>query len=220
MQHYHDFFASHGTHVVLRVALGGILRVISRAHKDMQEHTRRRDLRLDADVPLADQVAIDAGLSVEHSNGDETGRFAERQDVMIFCDGGAAVASQLTRVVEQQFTNIRNHVSQLSGWTDVRMQWINELVKDPAFCPDDSETGYRWLHTLGGLTKDQEEDLRRASESYLGMQQEKGDASFPPSSVRPEVVADLPREKNRRSVRKRVREGFARFTNRFMPKEP
>jgi hypothetical protein len=187
----------------------------------MREHTRQNDLKVDVDAPVAGQVAIDAGLTIEHSQGKETGRLAEHQDVMIFCDGGAAVASQLTRVVELQFANIRNNspVPPLSGWTDVRMQWINELVKDPAFCPDDSETGYRWLHTLGGLTKDQEEDLRRASESYLGEQQKQEEVSLSPAPQRLEVMDDLPREKNRRGVRKRIRESFTRFTDRFMPKE-
>ncbi|KAF8816001.1 hypothetical protein BYT27DRAFT_7185726 [Phlegmacium glaucopus] len=131
MQQYHDFFESHGTHVVLCVALGGLLRVVLQA--------------------------------MEEPNTD--GRLTKQSQVMIFRDGGGAVASRLTLALEQNFREPSSVLQ--SDWTNVCMEWVKEVENDPVFCPDDGKTEYHWLYELGGLTKEQKEALKRASESYL-----------------------------------------------------
>jgi MAC/Perforin domain len=163
MQQYHDFFASHGTHIVLRVAFGGILRVVSQAMEGSTfSYTQDQALTHDHVIP--------------HEMASQ--RSTETYQVMIFRDGGGAVASQLTRTLEQQFSDLLNHssVSSPSDWTSVRTQWIDALENDPVFCPDDEETKYCWLYDLAGLTKKQRADLKRASKSYLAMwpKQERG----------------------------------------------
>jgi MAC/Perforin domain len=167
MQQYHDFFASHGTHIVLRVAFGGVLRVVSQA---MEGST----FSYTQDQALIHDHAV--GPAVPHEMASR--RSTETYQVMIFRDGGGVVASQLTRTLEQQFSDLRNpsSVSSQSDWTSVRTQWIDALENDPVFCPDDEETKYCWLYDLAGLTKKQRADLKRASKSYLAVwpKQERG----------------------------------------------
>ena len=128
MEQYYDFFESHGTHVVLRVVLGGLLRVVKQ------------------------EINIDGGSS-------------EKYQVAIFRDGGGAVASRLILALEDHWRN-RSPCSD-SNWTNVCVPWVQEVQKDPVFCPDDESTKYCWLYELGGLNKSQKADLKRASESYL-----------------------------------------------------
>jgi MAC/Perforin domain len=158
MQQYHDFFASHGTHIVLRVAFGGVLRVISQVMEGSTfSYTQDHASTIDHAV----------GPAVPHETTSR--RSTETYQVMIFRDGGGAVASQLTRTLEQQFSDLRNpsSLSSQSDWTGVRTQWIDALQNDPVFCPDDEETKYCWLYDLASLTKKQRADLKRASKSYL-----------------------------------------------------
>jgi hypothetical protein len=157
MQTYYDFFASYGTHVVTRVALGGVLRVVSQARKSSEEHSSDRILQDPGYVPT------DVGRVAQHGT-----TVSQKRQVMIFRDGGGAVASRLTRILEQRFSDLQEGSSVApSDYTDVCVQWIQELQKDPIFCPEDPNTEYQWLHALGGLTETQREDLRLASESYL-----------------------------------------------------
>jgi hypothetical protein len=151
MERYYDFFASYGTHVVTRVALGGVIRVVSQATKS-------------SEACSGDGAPQDLHPVFQHGTA-----HSQKHQVTIFRDGGGAVASRLTRVLEDKFTDLQegSSVDHLGDWSDVRMQWIEELQKDPVFCPDDPNTDYQWLHKLGGLTDPQREDLRRASESYL-----------------------------------------------------
>jgi hypothetical protein len=161
METYYDFFSSYGTHVVTCVALGGVIRVVSQASKSSSE-------RSGDNVPQGTPDSTIGHAPDADQYGPAT---SQKRHVTIFRDGGGAVASRLTHILEQKFgaSSLQDGspVDLLSGWADVRMDWINELQKDPVFCSDDPNTEYQWLHTLGGLTEQQREDLRLASESCL-----------------------------------------------------
>jgi MAC/Perforin domain len=214
MQQYHDFFASHGTHVVLRVALGGVLRVVSQANSNSEERTDGR--AFGADARLAPNPAgVNAALSFKNSRDKESKRSSDNLNVMIFRDGGGAVASQLTRVLEQQFARLRNPSSSpaLSDWTDIRVQWIDELENDPVFCPDNPITEYQWLYNLDGLTAKQKEDLRQASHSYLIARPDQKNPALDKAKIQSESAKDLPRQENRHSAFKIFKTAWAKLTN-------
>ncbi|KAF7335075.1 Protein hedgehog [Mycena venus] len=170
-EQYYEFFSNYGTHVVLRLVLGGILRLVSFSRQDTKEHARGRG-SIEQKSPVLDRLGAKVGAALRGSLDTGTSRCNKEHNITMFCDGGDAVASQLTHVLEAQFSVFQSHLSSFSpcllpGWTDVRRQWIEELDKDAVLCPDHDDTEYRWIHTLGGLTKDQESDLRAASQCYL-----------------------------------------------------
>ncbi|KAJ7785038.1 hypothetical protein DFH07DRAFT_975462 [Mycena maculata] len=88
---------------------------------------------------------------------------AGRQSVMIFHDGGASVAAELTVHLEQNFPP---SVSP-SQWKDTREKWIQALEKEPVFCPDHTLTKYKLICDLPGLTPDQKTWLERGYQSYM-----------------------------------------------------
>jgi hypothetical protein len=161
METYYDFFSSYGTHVVTCVALGGVIRVVSQASKSSSE-------RSGDSVP---QETSDSTIGYAPDADQYGPATSQKRHVTIFRDGGGAVASRLARILEQKFgvsdLDDGSSADLLSDWADVRMDWINELQKDPVFCSDDPNTEYQWLHTLDGLTEQQRKDLRLAAESYL-----------------------------------------------------
>jgi hypothetical protein len=134
---YHQFFARFGTHVVTRLALGGALRVII----DSQDR---------------------AGKKHKNPNSPPVGRPGHIQRATILRDGGASVAAELTRALEDLFLRGEN-----SLWQRLRDKWIKDLERDPVFCPDDPITQYALLYTFPDLNGDQRRDLQRGSESYL-----------------------------------------------------
>ncbi|KAJ7440317.1 hypothetical protein B0H11DRAFT_2099889 [Mycena galericulata] len=86
-----------------------------------------------------------------------------RQSVMIFRDGGALVAAQLTDHLEKNFPP---SVSS-SPWKDTRDKWIQTLEKDPVFLPDHTLTKYTLIYELNGLTTDQQRWLKSGYQSYI-----------------------------------------------------
>ncbi|KAJ7785037.1 hypothetical protein DFH07DRAFT_2744 [Mycena maculata] len=86
-----------------------------------------------------------------------------RQSVIIFRDGGASVAAELTVHLEQNFPP---SVSP-SQWKDTREKWIQALEKEPVFCPDHTLTKYKLISELHGLTPDQKTWLERGYQSYM-----------------------------------------------------
>ncbi|KAJ7440318.1 hypothetical protein B0H11DRAFT_2099893 [Mycena galericulata] len=86
-----------------------------------------------------------------------------RQNVMIFRDGGASVAAQLTDHLE---TNFPPSMSS-SVWKDTRDKWIQALEKEPVFCPDHELTEYKLIYELKGLTPAQKRCLESGYESYI-----------------------------------------------------
>jgi MAC/Perforin domain len=214
MQQYHDFFASYGTHVVLRLALGGVLRVVSQANSNSVERTDGRTFGADARL-APNPAGVNAALSLNRSRDKESKRSSDNLNVMIFRDGGGAVASQLTRVLEQQFARLRNLSSSpaLSDWTDIRVQWIDELENDPVFCPDNPITEYQWLYNLDGLTAKQKEDLKRASHSYLIARPDQKNPALDTAKIQSESAKDLPRQENRHSAFMIFKTAWAKLTN-------
>ncbi|KAJ7121586.1 hypothetical protein C8R44DRAFT_167341 [Mycena epipterygia] len=183
-QQYDEFFANHGTHVVKSLALGGVLRVL---------------------VDSASRVTKEYQSTVKRDKGDTTSsKSTHTRNVMIFRDGGAPVAAELTRVLEDYFTqNSRSP----SHWQGIRTEWINSLEKDPVFCPDDPKTQYEFLYNLQGLDEQQRYNLRQASKSYLAPLDHKFEAS-PTPRVSHDSKSALPRKSNLRGVRQMLSRMF------------
>ncbi|KAJ7871645.1 hypothetical protein B0H14DRAFT_2723450, partial [Mycena olivaceomarginata] len=84
-------------------------------------------------------------------------------NVMIFRDGGASVAAELTMCLEQHFPRSASS----SGWKETREKWIQALEKEPVFCPDHELTQYKPIYELGHLTSAQRADLASAYREYV-----------------------------------------------------
>jgi hypothetical protein len=160
---YNDFFNSHGTHVVLRLALGGNIRIVVKNAHVVDEHDR---------TGLLSKLGIETR---DAGTGDSERTLVGRREIQIFIDGGGSVAHELTGKLKDHFSRLPPGLPDEYPWPDaeVRTKWIKALESDPAFCPDHISTEYLWLHTLGGLNLDQERDLRIASEWYLTTRQER-----------------------------------------------
>jgi hypothetical protein len=221
---YRDFFASYGTHVILRAALGGILRIVAQGEKMMDEKLVKNALEAKVDAPILSLVNVTAGVGAGTGKTRNSVRSTGRSQVTVFRDGGGKVSSQLTEALEKLFTHIENpSLPAPSDWTDVRMKWIDALDTDPVFCADDGETDYQWIYNCDGLTSEQRNDLKQASEAYLRDPAENGSLSAPPSlpdpkKFDPDEVGALPREKNLVDVdgslsfaRKRWKSRFGRW---------
>ncbi|KAF8815993.1 hypothetical protein BYT27DRAFT_7238143 [Phlegmacium glaucopus] len=165
MQQYYDFFQKYGTHVILRVALGGVLRIVFQTNSNAEERIDGKSFGGDAHVPLEPANAA-AKFSLDHLKEKGKRGLRDRVNVIICRDGGSSVASKLIPVLEQRLQNVSPSAA-LSDCTDFRIQWIEALEKDPVFCPDNQNTEYQWLYNLNGVPDQQKEDLRQASKSYL-----------------------------------------------------
>jgi hypothetical protein len=207
-QQYYEFFSNHGTHVVLRLALGGNLRVVIRDLHDVRDQERGRGIRAEATAPALNEIGLSVGTTAHHLRNSGTRDARERRDISVFRDGGGSVSSELTSMLENHFKHApSDHLSERS-WpgAEVRRKWVKALEIDPTFCPDNEYTEYRWLHTLGGLTKYQENDLRMASESYLRMRHKKRPLQRQPTAERTTThVDDLPRDQNSNGVLQTIR---------------
>ncbi|KAJ7220962.1 hypothetical protein C8J57DRAFT_1393448 [Mycena rebaudengoi] len=85
------------------------------------------------------------------------------QSVMIFCDGGASVAADLTVFLERCFPPSRSP----SEWKATSDNWIEALKKEPVFCPDHELTEYTPIYELNGLTPAQQTNLEKGYKSYM-----------------------------------------------------
>lgn len=198
MDHYYDFFQRHGTHVVLCVALGGILRVVLHANSNTKEHTDKTKFTAEARI-APNPADISVGVSQNYIRGKEKRISRDNVNVTICRDGGTAVASQLTHVLEKQLRNSPSLTdTALSGWTDVRTKWIDALKEDPVFCPDSRFTQYQWLYNMDGLTLQQKNDLKLAAKSYLMARP--GPLDSASNTNKAIQTTNLPREENHRRV--------------------
>jgi hypothetical protein len=221
---YHNFFASHGTHVVLRAALGGILRIVARGDMTVDEEIVKKALGADADISILANMGIDIGVGVRHEKGSDSKKSSGKAQITVFRDGGGAVASQLSGALEKLFSHLQNpsSLSQPSDWTDVRMRWIDALETDSVFCPDDRETDFEWLYNCEGLTADQQRDLKLASKSYLQAPVEKEDPNPTPTSATPAPTRRfflekifMPRDQNLKEVDKTLEHARNRWKSKF-----
>ncbi|KAJ7483642.1 hypothetical protein FB451DRAFT_1235199 [Mycena latifolia] len=117
-----QFFAKHGTHILVKLALGGTLRVI-----------------------------------VDSADG------GRRDIVMLFSDGAGEFSSQLIALLGEKFQ------PQLSpsDWQQTHAQWVEELEKDPVFCPDHELTEYRPIYNFSGLPEPRKHYLQEAYKVYI-----------------------------------------------------
>ncbi|KAJ7871642.1 hypothetical protein B0H14DRAFT_2723440 [Mycena olivaceomarginata] len=82
-------------------------------------------------------------------------------NVMIFLDGGASAAAELTVHLEHHFP----------PWKATCEKWIQALEKEPVFCPDHELTQYKPIYELGHLTSAQRADLASAYREYVASPQ-------------------------------------------------
>ncbi|KAJ6460203.1 hypothetical protein C8R45DRAFT_1221095 [Mycena sanguinolenta] len=142
---YDEFFENYGTHVVTKIALGGVLRIIVTSTEEAGQSKKSTANR---------QSVITTSSS----------RVTKSRNVLVFRDGGASVAEEVTRVAEHYFTDSQ----QPPEWDSIRDKWITALEHDPVFCPDDPNTECRPLYMFGAITSEQRANLERALEAYLG----------------------------------------------------
>ncbi|KAF7372446.1 Protein hedgehog [Mycena venus] len=96
---YHEFFSNYGTHVVLRLALGGNLRIVTHGLRveDIKEHDNGRNLSAGGNVPGLDKLEKDVGGDAAHlqRQGDLDSRsrqnFSGRQNVLKITSNSAQV---------------------------------------------------------------------------------------------------------------------------------
>ncbi|KAJ7751859.1 hypothetical protein B0H14DRAFT_2980824 [Mycena olivaceomarginata] len=81
---YMEFFSDYGTHIVTRLALGGILRVVLDSRDEVS--------KLKTSVTGNGRVVNSA-----------SGRLAHSRRILVFRDGGGSVAPELTSFLEQNF---------------------------------------------------------------------------------------------------------------------
>ncbi|KAJ7348407.1 hypothetical protein DFH08DRAFT_1000220 [Mycena albidolilacea] len=186
---YMEFFSDYGTHIVTRLALGGVLRVVL--------DSRDEASKLKASVTGNGRVVNSA-----------SGRLAHSRRILVFRDGGGSVAPELTSFLEQNFVPD----IQSSDWHQLRDRWIKELEKDPVFCPDHPLTEFQPMYAVRGLTGDERTYLGAAYEIYVQktVQRENGSTITDGGESRP-----LPRRKNWLNVAKLLRESVAQAVSRF-----
>ncbi|KAJ7040040.1 hypothetical protein C8F04DRAFT_1178394 [Mycena alexandri] len=191
---YNDFFRSHGTHVVLRLALGGKIRIVVENARAVDEHHHARQGQAGIKLPVPSEFGIEIGGIA----GRETKRTAvdalERREIRIFVDGGGSLAGELIGKLEDHFRRLPPDLPDECSWPDgeIRTKWTKALESNPAFCPDHISTEFRWLHTLGGLSPAQQRDLRMASELYLKTRLERKPDASQSDSRRRKIEEDLP----------------------------
>ncbi|KAJ7907615.1 hypothetical protein B0H13DRAFT_2273632 [Mycena leptocephala] len=83
-------------------------------------------------------------------------------NVMIFRDGAASVAAELTVFLEQNFPP-----NDSKKWQETCNKWIQELQNEPVFSPDHTSTEYQPIYALRGLTREQRRDLKSAYQQYV-----------------------------------------------------
>ncbi|KAF7348019.1 hypothetical protein MSAN_01754300 [Mycena sanguinolenta] len=160
---YDEFFENYGTHVVTKVAFGGVLRIIVTSTEEASAQSRKST------------AGRNRVTSVSSS------RLARRRNVLVFRDGGASIAEELTRAAEHYFRNSQKPPE----WDSIRDKWIKDLEHDPGFCPDDPNTECRPLHTFGGITRDEQINLERAFGSYLASRSDPENIPIPKIAVDP-----------------------------------
>ncbi|KAF7366110.1 Protein kinase domain-containing protein [Mycena venus] len=87
----------------------------------------------------------------------------KKPNIMIFLDGGASVAAELTVYLEQHFS----HLASSSGWKETREKWIQAVEKEPVFCPDHQHTQFKPIYEFDQLTPTQRTDLANAYRAYV-----------------------------------------------------
>ncbi|KAJ7700604.1 hypothetical protein B0H16DRAFT_1748975 [Mycena metata] len=200
---YNDFFRSHGTHVVLRLALGGKIRIVVKNARAVDEHDHARQGQAETKLPMLSEFGIEIGGAASRETKRTAVDSLQRREIRIFVEGGGSVAGELIGKLEDHFRHLPSDLPEECSWPDgeIRTKWIKALESNPAFCPDHISTEFRWLHTLGGLSSARQRDLRIASELYLKMHQEKKPEPSQSDPSRRKSEEDLPRKSNLKKVK-------------------
>ncbi|KAJ7694029.1 hypothetical protein B0H14DRAFT_3044450 [Mycena olivaceomarginata] len=137
---YMMFFASYGTHVVTKLALGGVIRVI---------------------VNSTDAIFREKALAY----GDMTmsGGSTHKRSVLIFLDGGGTFAGDISDFLENNFPPVADE----EDWEQVRAKWMESAKNDPVFCPDHKLTEYVPIYSMPGLSENRKGDLKKAYQEYM-----------------------------------------------------
>jgi hypothetical protein len=141
---YMQFFADYGTHVVTRLALGGVLKVVLDSRDEVSKHK---------------SSATGNGGVVNSTSR----RLAHSRKVLVFRDGGGSIGPELSSFLEHNFVPD----IQSSDWHQLRDRWIKELDKDPVFCPDHPLTEFQPMYAVRGLTGDEQMNLGAAYKIYV-----------------------------------------------------
>ncbi|KAK7001474.1 hypothetical protein R3P38DRAFT_3612130 [Favolaschia claudopus] len=194
---YYDFFSNHGTHVVLRLALGGKLRIARWDDTKNAGRRKKREFGAGMNIP---RFPFGGNMNHEKSKGEDEAR--GDMHVEIFREGGAEVAQDLTSELEthaKSSTSVDSSADKLE-WpnVEIRKKWILALKAEPTFCPDAEETEYREIFSLGGLTSVQRDSLRDASNSYLMTRHIQQHGC--PGGARGGQKDDMNRQRNHRGV--------------------
>ncbi|KAJ7907595.1 hypothetical protein B0H13DRAFT_1879428 [Mycena leptocephala] len=185
---YNKLFTDYGTHVATRLTLGGLVRVIIDSKPQV---TKKKTSH------------VMGNESVVNSTSE---RVARGHRIMAFRDGGGSVAPALTTFLEHNFLQNRNSPE----WQQIRTKWIQDLEKDPVFCPDHPFTEYQPLYTVRGLTEAERKNLEDAYKLYVQKTTSPHNENSPQNtepSVGPIQSKLLPRRRNFLSVAKSLRDG-------------
>ena len=153
---YYDFFGIYGTHVLIKIAMGGVLRIFSETQLHNDEGGRFR---------LGGFFGTKAGGGAVHATGGALST-TEWNRTTILRDGGGSVDFDFAGASEGIERLLQN-----PKWQTTRERWVNRLEQDPVFCPDDPNTQFMWIYHLDGLSAPQSFNLRLACESYLSSYQ-------------------------------------------------
>ncbi|KAJ7700603.1 hypothetical protein B0H16DRAFT_1834858 [Mycena metata] len=187
---YMQFFADYGTHVVTRLALGGVLRVVLDSRDEVSKHQT---------------YATGNGGAVNSTSG----RLAHNRRVLVFRDGGGSVGRELSGFLEHNFVpDIKS-----PDWHQIRRKWIKELEKDPVFCPDHPLTEYQPMYSIRGLPGNKQKDLENAYQIYAQKTAHTG--KVPDNSESTGESKPLPRRKNWFSVARLLRESVTQAVWKF-----
>ncbi|THV00784.1 hypothetical protein K435DRAFT_837135 [Dendrothele bispora CBS 962.96] len=191
MSAYHRFYDSHGTHVIVAVALGGIMQFVRQDSCDIERDDRGRELVMDIDAPVHD--GINAGAGAKFSSAKHIDRPTEEEKSKFFSDGGGSAASRIAADLSEKVLYGSGHPSVDS---EICMQWMKAVEDQPVFCPDAEDTLYTWIYECDGLTDSQKSDLMHAAKSYFEIPEDL------PAARKPNGLdtGPLPRRENERKV--------------------
>ncbi|KAF7343721.1 hypothetical protein MSAN_01952400 [Mycena sanguinolenta] len=212
---YREFFSMHGTHVILRMAMGGHVRVVVHDRRDIRNTGRQRGGGVTASAPGLEAVGVTAKASGAVSRDADSEHASTRVHFTINRCGGAAMAAELSNVLGAHFASVKNRVDSCP-WPqgEVRTRWMEALKDDPEFLKDHRTTEYKPLWVLSGLSARQKEDLKAAFEYlYSKSHPQPPEHSSSPPPPYPEhscpKEAEMPRKKNKRSIGRAIKDFFS-----------
>ncbi|KAJ7729762.1 hypothetical protein B0H16DRAFT_1775621 [Mycena metata] len=213
---HRNFFSMYGTHVILRMAIGGHVRVVVHDHHDIGHAGQQREGGVHMSVPGLQAAGVTATATGTYHRDSGSERARAREHFTIHRSGGARMAAQLSDVLGKHFANVDRGVNSCP-WpvSAVRTKWMKALQDDPEFLKDDKTTEYKPLWGLSDLNAQQKEDLHAAF-NYLYFQSTaksiEGPLQPPPYSGPKEV--EMSRAKNKKSISRTIKDFFSKAFKR------